>query len=221
MIKTIVRCKNPEILVITPLRKGDKVSKSTKKSLKRNKVPFTWISYMGDNNPVKNVDIAYKQYRKDNQGLPPYVIKIDNDLTTNRYMLDKMIEELDKSTKNISYAYCPFQFTGHLKVQFPSVKFDSERLMKHNYISSCSLISTSSLDNIGGWITNDKYKGLLDWCLWLEFLKKGYQGVLVPNTTFSADSSPTSVSSWPVDSYEKTRKLVLSDFVRPIRDNIS
>jgi hypothetical protein len=39
-LNLIKDCKNPEILVITPLRVSDKISKETKISIKRNKVNF-------------------------------------------------------------------------------------------------------------------------------------------------------------------------------------
>ena len=216
MIKRIVKCKNPEILVITPLGIGDKVSKETKKSIKRNKTPFEWISYMGDNNPAKNVSIAYKQYRKDNGGLPPYVIKMDGDITASRYMLDKMYTALTNSTPNIGYAYASFEFKGCINVRFPYREFNPTYLMKSNYISSCSLIRTQLLNQVGSWVTDDKYFRLLDWCLWLKFLKNGYIGVPVKNAHFVAKATPSSISCRSREDFNEKKARVKTDFIEHI-----
>ncbi len=216
MIKRIVKCKNPEILVITPLGIGDKISRETKKSIKRNKTPFEWISYMGNNNPAKNVSIAYKQYRKDNDGLPPYVIKMDGDINASRYMLDKMYNTLKGSDNNVAYTYSSFEFKGVINIKFSNKEFDPNMLMKSNFISSCSLINTKLLDNIGGWVTDDKYFRLLDWCLWLKFLKHGIIGKAVQNTHFVAISTPSSISCRSRKDYNEKYQHVKRDFINPL-----
>jgi len=216
MIKKIVRCKNPEILVITPLGIRDKISKETKKSIKRNKTPFEWISYMGDNNPAKNVQIAYKQYRRDNEGLPPYVIKMDGDITASRYMLDKMCKTLKEAESHVAYAYSPFEFKGSVNVKFSYREFDSNMIVRSNYISSCSLIKTQLLDQIGSWVVHDKYFRLLDWCLWLKFLKHGFIGKAVQNTHFVAKSTPKSISCRSREDYAEKYQHVKNDFILPL-----
>ena len=40
MLNTIQTVKSPKFLIITPLKKGDKISKETKKMVKRNNTPF-------------------------------------------------------------------------------------------------------------------------------------------------------------------------------------
>ncbi len=210
-LRTIVKCKNPEILLITPLKIGDKVSKDTKKSIKRNKVPFEWVSYQDDNNPAMNTKIAYDRWVYDN-GKVPYIMKIDNDITASRGMIDKLYNGLVVADHTKAYSYCSFEFTGCINIKFSLRKFDPMMLMKQNYISSCSLINTNILSTIGGFVTSNKYKGLLDWCLWLNFLKNGYQGQPVLSAHFSAQSSPKSISCWPEGGYQETRKRVLKDF---------
>jgi hypothetical protein len=78
MLNLIKDCKNPEILVITPLRISDKISKETKISIKRNKVNFIWYSYSSNNNVAKNFSLALNEI-KQLISLPKYTIKIDND----------------------------------------------------------------------------------------------------------------------------------------------
>ena len=218
MIKTLVPCKNPEILVITPLKRGDKVSIETKKTLKRCKVPFTWISYMGDGNPYKNMVTPYKWYRKDKGGLPPYVIKIDNDLTCQRGMLDKLYVALEEAHKSSAYAYCCFRYRGTVNADFDDIHFSVDRLIQQNYISSCSLIRTKTLEETGSWVTNDKYFRLLDWALWLQFLRRGYIGEFVNDTSFTAYAGPKTVSSGSNQDYQIKHRAVIQDFVTPYLD---
>ena len=218
MIKKIVRCNTqPEILVITPLSTGDKISGATKKSIKRNRTPFDWISYMGDHNPYHNTKIAYKQYRRDHGTVPKYVIKVDNDITARKHWLDKMYNSLETcSCPDVAYSYTSFEFTGAINVTFPLSPFSSIRLLRSNYISSCSLVKTQLLDQIGGFVTDDKYFRLLDWCLWLKFLKFGFIGQPVSNTHFSAFAKATSVSCRSREDYQTKVKAVKSDFIDTI-----
>ena len=220
-IKYVTKCnKQPEILVITPLKSGDKISKNTKKSIKRNKTPFVWISYMGNNNPAKNTEIAYKQYKHNNK-LPPYVIKIDNDITASRCMLDKMYNTLVnakyKSDGKYSYAYCGFEFSGALQHKFPLRNFDAYALMKQNYISFNSLIDTYALDTIGGFVTDNKGFRLLDWALWLKFLKYGFIGIPVKDAYFTAFASQNSISAGSRDDYVQKYQWVYRNFIEPLK----
>ncbi len=215
--------KPPKILVITPLKMGDKVLKTTKKTIKRNETPFVWISYMGDNNPAENTRIAYNQYKRNNE-MPPYVIKIDNDITASRKMLDKMYQTLEafkfKSDYHYAYAYCGFEFQGAINTKFPLRKFDYLALIRQNYISFNSLIDTQILDEIGGFVTNDKGFRLLDWALWLKFLKNGYVGAPVKNAYFTAYASKNSVSNRSTNDYVQKYQWVSKNFVEPLKKQL-
>lgn len=211
MIKTIVKHKDPQILVITPLLTGHKISKETKKSIKRNKTPFTWISYMGQGNPCLNTLKAFNIYRHSND-IPPFVIKIDNDIDASRGMLDEMYETLLRSMKHEAYCYCSFEFIGSVNVKFPAIPFDAERLKHTNYISSCSMIKSDKLIEVGLWVTDDEGFRLLDWALWLRFLKRGYVGIPAKRSSFVATASDSSVSAGSVSDYTKKRDWVLRNF---------
>jgi hypothetical protein len=216
--------KPPKILIITPLKMGDKVSKITKKTIKRNKTPFVWISYMGNNNPAENTRIAYNQYKRNNE-IPPYVIKIDNDITASRKMLDKMYQTLDtskfKSNGIYAYAYCGFEFQGVINTKFPLKNFDHFALIRQNYISSNSLINTQLLDKIGGFVTNDKGFRLLDWALWLKFLNKGYIGIPVDNAYFIAYASKNSISARSTNDYVQKYQWVSKNFIEPLKKQLN
>jgi hypothetical protein len=166
---------------------------------------------MGDGNPCKNTQKAFNIYRGDNT-IPPYVIKIDNDITASRGMLDEMFLTLEKSSKNEAYCYCSFEFQGYINLGFPAIPFDPDKLRANNYISSCSLINTKRLLEVGMWVTDDKGFRLLDWALWLRFLKRNYIGVPTPKASFVATTSESSVSSRGILDYQDKRKWVLENF---------
>ncbi len=211
MIKTIVRHPNPQILVITPLLTGHSISKETKKSIKRNKTPFVWISYLGPNNAYLNTQKAFNIYRNDYE-LPKYVIKVDNDIISQRGMLDEMYKTLEGSKDNEAYTYCPFSFEGYVNISFSAIPFDAERLRQNNYISSISMIKTKRLIECGLFVTDVRGERLLDWALWLKLLKRGYIGVPTQKTSFVAISNKDNVSSRSNDDYQQKRRWVLENF---------
>lgn len=217
MIKTLIQCKNPEILAITPLKKGDKVSPETKKTLKRCDVPFHWISYMGEGNPYKNMAIAHRNYAKDNE-IPPYIIKIDNDLTCKRGMLDHLYHSLVESPAYVGYSYCCFKYRGRVNIDFENIYWNFDKLLQQNYISSCSLMRTNALIASGSYVTDNKYFRLLDWALWLQFLRRGFIGKFVPSTSFTAQAGAGTVSVRSQEDYIEKHRAVVNDFVLPYMD---
>jgi hypothetical protein len=211
MIKYLVKHHKPEILVITPLLTGHKVSKECKKTLKRNKTPFEWITYMGPGNPCKNSQLALNKYKGD-KPLPPYIIKIDNDIICQRRMLDTMKSTLDKAPDKAAYCYCSFEFRGAYDISFPAIPFDIDKLRHTNYISSCSLMDTEKFLEVGQWITNNEGFRLLDWALWLKYLKHGYIGEPTTKTSFMAATTERSVSAGSNEEYHKKKAWVIKNF---------
>lgn len=217
MIKTLRSDKNPRLLVITPLRVGDKVSKTTKKTIKRNKTPMLWVSFEGNGNVAKNTQLCFDIMKSTpNLELPEYLIKIDNDIDASRGMLDKMVETLDRSDDGIGYTYCAFKYTGAVNVSFDAREFDVKRLLESNYISSNSMMKVSVLEEVRGFVTDDRYKRLLDWAMWLRCLQNGYFGKPTPKASFIAISTPDSVSAQSNDDYIIKHRRVHEDFVRQI-----
>lgn len=214
MIKTLVQCKNPEILAITPLKKGSKVSPETKKTLKKCDVPFHWISYMADGNPYKNMVFPWRWYRKE-YGTPPYIIKIDNDLTCKKGMLDLLYEAIIDSPSHVGYTYCAFKYRGRVNIDFDYLDWNVDRLIQQNFISSCSLMKSKVLEETGSFVTDDKYFRLLDWALWLQFLRRGYIGKFVPGTSFTAYAGSGTVSSGSEMDYKQKHMAVYKDFIEP------
>ena len=219
MYKEIKIEKAADVLVVTPLLPGHKISKETKIGLKRCDIPFSWVSFEGQNNIPTNVTYGMKAFQKKHP-MTRYVILIDRDILPGRNMLRKMKEELDRSTDNIAYCYAGFEFKGTVNAQFYNTTFDPMQLLNGNYISSNSMIKYDKLMEIGGFITDNKYKRLLDWALWLKFLAAGYHGILCRNTQFVAISDENTISAGTKEDYREKYKLVKEDFVAPMLDGL-
>lgn len=214
-LKFITKVNNPELLVVTPLLTGHKISKETKLGIKRNNVNFDWIAHEGQYNTAKNFQLGIDNYKKIKR-MPKYVIMIDKDINPNRHMLDNMIKTLNSAEDHIAYTYANFRFVGSVNASFINRHFDPFQLMRANFISSNSMMKSKLLEEIGGVVTDEKYKRLLDWCLWLKFLQHGYHGVLCSKAYFEAHSDKKSVSAGDQLEYRTKYKLVVEDFVKQL-----
>jgi hypothetical protein len=218
MIKIIKAVKKPQILVVTPLLPDHGVSKITKRTLKRNNVPFFWVSSEGDRNIPQNALEGILWYKNKYGTLPPYYMMIDRDIEAGRGLLDRLYKRLDKNPNNVGYCYASFEFKGHVNVKFPAIPFDINRLIKGNYISSNSLFRSSVIENVG-LVTNDKYKRLLDWAFLLKCYGYGYVGVPESNAYFIAHSTKNDISAGSNDDYRIKHQRVFNDFVVPLIKN--
>lgn len=215
MLKIICENKNSNLLIVTPLLTGHKVSKETQNSIKRNKISYTWISYESDGKHAFNVQKGIDLYEKNNK-LPDYIVVLDNDITLGRNHIDRMMSVVEKSSNKIGYIYCPFEYRGFINVKFPPMEFDVNRLLRSNYISSNSLYKTSMIKQVGGFIVDEDTHRLSDWAMWLKCLKFGYIGKLCSNTSFVAISTERSISSGGNDEYIRTVKLLNERYILPL-----
>jgi hypothetical protein len=216
MLDIMRKDKNSKVLVVTPLLPGHKVSKETKKTIKRNVTPFTWITYSGNNNIPTNIEIGINEYRNKGSHIPPYILPLDRDIILGRHMLDRMVSIIDITPDYIAYVYANFEFKGHINRRFTADPYDINKLLLGNYISSNSLIKLKCLEDIGGFITDDKYKRLLDWSLWLKFYLYGYVGIPCPLANFIAMSTENDISAGSEEEYKMKYMYVMQDFVKPI-----
>jgi hypothetical protein len=219
--------ERPLVLVITPLysrdvdgvRVIDKISKKTKISIKRNTTPMLWIAWEGEGNVAKNTQDCYDYVKRvfstDFKTLK-YIIKIDNDIDASRCMIDKMYQNLERTRAGVGYTYCSFKYEGAVNVEFNAAAFDVKKLLQCNYISSNSMIKIPVLDEVGGFVTDDKYKRLLDWAMWLKLLKHTYLGVPTYDVSFIAKASAESVSAQGSEDYILKHQRVYEDFVKDI-----
>ena len=215
MVKIIQECKNPEILVVTPLLPGHKINGITKKTIKRNSAPFTWISSEGNNNIPLNALTGLKWYKERFGKLPPYYMMIDRDIEAGRGLLDRLHRRLDRTGLNVGFAYATFQFKGHVNADFPARPYDINRLIQSNYISSNSMFKTSVIEHVG-LVTDDKYKRLLDWAFLIKCFSYGYVGVPEPTAWFIAHSTDKDISAGSQEEYMEKYQLVWQDFIRPL-----
>lgn len=215
MIKIIQEVKDPEILVVTPLLPGHKLSGITKKTLKRNKVPFYWITSEGDQNIPKNALQGIQWYKNNKGKLPLYIQFIDRDIEAGRGLLDRLFMRLDKTGLNIGFAYASFKYRGRINADFPAISYDINRLIQSNYISSNSMWKSGVIEHVG-LVTDDKYKRLLDWAFLIKAYSYGYVGVPEPAANFIAHSTENDISAGSQEDYMIKHKRVWQDFVVPL-----
>ena len=205
-----------KVLVVTPLKTGHKVSSDTKKTIKRNDIPFTWVTAEGNNNIPTNAWNGVEWYRKKSGKLPDYYLMIDRDIILGRHMIDRLYKTLSKTPADIVYSYANFKFSGHIDREFPAAQWDINKLILENYISSNSMFKMCALDDVG-LVMDDKYTRLLDWAFLLKlFLKKGWIGIPCPETSFVAVASANSISTGTNEDYHTKRLRVIQDFSKPI-----
>ena len=216
-LKILHEDKNAKILIVTALYTGHAVSGETKTTIRRNKTPYIWISYMSDGKHATNVQKAISAYRKKVGGIiPPYIFVLDRDIICGRHMLDKMINVLGKADKNIGFCYCPFEYSGHINIKFPPMEYDINTLVHGNYISSNSLYKTSMVERVGGFVVEEKYHRMSDWAFFIKSFTYGYIGKLCPDASFIAMSTAQDISAGSNEEYINTKKLIQSDFISKI-----
>ena len=218
-IKIVKKCKSPKILVSTPLLPGHKISKVTKKTLKRNDIDYDWLSCTDNQNIPTNHISCMDWYKKNFGELPRYVFFLDRDIDLGRHALDKLYNVIEDNSYRsdiiIGYAYASFKYTGYVNHDFPAVPFDPRRLLQANYISSNSLYLTEIIEKVG-LVTDNKYKRLLDWAFLIKCLGQGIVGVPCPQATFKVVSTPDDISSGGNSDYNLKYSRVYEDFIKPL-----
>ena len=207
----------PEVVVVTPLLPGHKISRETKVTIKRNKIPFIWIKSIGKNNIPKNVSLGVEHIIPKYHSIN-YVLPLDRDIVLGRGMIDKMYISIKNSPPHIGYTYASFEFKGVVNKAFPAEPFNINKLVTTNYISSNSMIKLTALGEIDGFVVGEKYKRLLDWCMWLKMYDKGIYGLPCPNASFIAISSASDISAGSNEEYKIKAKHVFNDFIQPMID---
>lgn len=213
--RVIKDCNDPEVLVITPLLPGHKISKETKKTIKRNDTQFRWITSTGKNNIPTNIEMGLDWYIKEYKVFPKFLFPLDNDIILGRKTIDRLVKTLARSDKDVAFCYASFEFKGTVDRKFPADPYDIKRLLQHNYISSNSLFKTIIVYNIG-FVTDNKYQRLLDYAMILKLFYNGYKGIPCSNANFIAISSEKDVSAQSGEDYKIKRERVLKDFGKPL-----
>lgn len=215
-LKIIREDEQSEVIVVTPLLPGHKISKDTRRTIKRNNIPFTWVSYESDNNIPTNVEKGLNEYRKQNNRVPRYLLPLDRDITLGRGMIDRMFAAIISTPDNVAFTYANFEFKGEVDMKFPAKPYDINSLVMNNYISSNSMIKIEALDDVGGFVKDDRFKRLLDWCMWLKFFENGYIGMPCPIAHFVAVSTKDDISAGTNEDFYLKRKRVLEEIIKPL-----
>lgn len=118
-----------------------------------------------------------------------WIMFCDADVVLRKDALEKLSFVLE-ARPDAAYAYASFRF-GWKK--FPLGPFDPERLKKHNYIHTGSLIRRETFPGF-----DEKLKRFQDWDLWLTMLEKGNVGVWVPEllVRVQVSSKRGGISNW-------------------------
>ncbi len=118
-----------------------------------------------------------------------FVMFCDADACLRRDALERLFRAL-KDHPGAAYAYASFRF-GWKK--FPLGAFDADRLRKHNYIHTGSLIRREKFPGF-----DETLKRFQDWDLWLTMLERGDVGVWVPELLMRARVSLVrgGISNW-------------------------
>jgi hypothetical protein len=227
-VKILHEDANPQVLVVTPLWSGHKVSKETKKTIRRNDIPIIWVSSEGPNNIPMNAKLGIKwamNHGKDRAHWnPPYYLMIDRDISLGRHMIDRMAKTLGDAQEKewnmpIAFTYANFKFQGEMNRDFPAKPYDINDLMQHNYISSNSMFMLSVVNEIG-LVTDDHFKRLLDWCFILKLYYHGYLGIPCTSANFVATSTKNDISAGSPEDYHHKRMRVLEYFIKPILEDV-
>lgn len=218
-INIVRNSKNPKILVSTPLLPGHKISKITKKTIKRNDIDYTWLSTSSNNNIPVNHTRGIEWYEKHIGNLPECMFFLDRDIDLGRHALDRLYNTLKKESaktqKRVGYAYASFKYVGYINYDFPAIPFDVEKLLKANYISSNSLFYSDVIKDVG-LVTDNKYKRLLDYAFLIKCLANEIGGTPCPSATFRVNSTPDDISSGSDEEYMIKYRRVFEDFIRPL-----
>jgi len=218
MLNVLKESKSKELLVLTPLLTGHKISSETKTSIKKNDIDFTWISYEGSGKHATNVQAGLDQFKKQFNFLPNYIQIIDRDIILGRNMLDKLHSVIKKS--HLAFSYCPFEYSGHVNIKFPPMEYDIKKLLKGNYISSNSMYDSKIVEEVGGFVTDETIHRMSDWAMVLKLYKHGYIGGLCFSTSFIAMSTKNDISAGSNEEFYSTKKLIHRDFIEPILDQL-
>jgi len=213
----ILTDKNPDLLIVTPLRRKDSIDKRCEMSIlhDQNTVRKVWVSFKSKNSASFNRIEGYKKAKSFlRKNLPPYLLFCDHDIQWHPGAFRKMIEVLKNTDDQIGYVYCGFRYVGFRNFLFPPKPFDGESLKRMNYISTMSIQKTTVWKKHGRLDLNlQRYQ---DWDMWLNYLiNHNLIGISCPIEGFLAWSDEKDISMKPDKEY-KNLKIIIEKYGLPI-----
>jgi len=174
----------PLISALTTKRETDKIM--FPESLKNQTYPnIEWI--VMEDKYKKGVNYLRNKLVKKAKG--DYIFWFDNDLKLEEDYLFNLMTVLQQNP-NCDYAYSDYRREGVITGVSKAKPFSYQFLKETNYISGCSLIRKSIFPEL-----DTSIERLQDWDWWLELAEKGYYGVYVPETFFTAYYNKNSISA--------------------------
>jgi glycosyltransferase involved in cell wall biosynthesis len=116
-----------------------------------------------------------------------FVLFCDADIVWEKDAFERMAAALETHPE-AAYAYGSFRFGWKTFRLWP---FDAERLKRHNYIHTGSLIRREAFPGF-----DESLKRFQDWDLWLTMLERGLTGVWVPRLLCRVITLRGGISSW-------------------------
>jgi len=206
--EVVISDKSPELLIITPLRKDDKIQSDCKDSIVSQNINKVWVSFQSKKSASYNRIEGYKKVKSFlRKNLPPYILFCDGDIVWAINSFSKMIDTLKQTEDDIGYCYCNFEYKGFRNFKFPARPFDSKLLVQRNYISTMSIQKMSHWKKYGRLDLNlDRYQ---DWDLWLSYLLN-YSIIGIPcfSAHFYAISTEKDISMRPDENFKNLKKLI-------------
>ena len=135
-----------------------------------------------------------------------YILWCDDDITWNKHAFGKMLRALKDSNASFSY--------GHYRVDsailskyneiFKSCTYDFYHATIMPFIPTMSLVKREVIQDIK-W--DNQLKRLLDWDFFLTLSERGFRGIKIPETLFSAYYDPKTSVSINQDLYSNEWKV--------------
>jgi len=214
----------PEVMVITPLKSGDVISRATKISIARNKTPFCWITVTSDDIRPNNIIVGLETLKVFNKVDIKYVLPLDNNIELGRNYLDRLYNKLNGSPDHVAYAYGNLEYHGKVNMAFPTRPWSLDMLLKGNYISSNSLFKLTALRQVG--IPNNvDLVRLLDWVLLIKLAEQLMLGIPVESAFHIAHVTDDNTSAKGDIDYQlkftRVQQQVIMPFINRMRTEMS
>lgn len=194
--------KDPMILVITPLRRKNKILKSCEYSIIQGQkdIKKIWISFQSKNNSNINRISGYKKSKNLlRKKLPNFLLFCDNDIEWRPGIFSEMIDILKNTDDNIGYCYCRFRYeTSFGNMDFdeddPIEIFDKNKILLRNWISTMSIQKTNIFKKYGKFdLSLERFQ---DWDLWLNYwINHGIRGIPLKKRGFTTILSDGQIST--------------------------
>jgi glycosyltransferase involved in cell wall biosynthesis len=150
----------------------------------------------------------YGYYKAKEYGNYSYYLFSDGDVMWLPGAFDTMLGVLNGG--DAAYVYCNYERRGAFKGTWHASQFDEDKLKKHNYISTMSILRASCIPD-PPFIPDEER--LQDWSLWLRLLKEGHKGIHIDKSLFITHYEENGLSNKGIEHHRKWEKIIRSRYV--------